>query len=65
MTSTARTPYRVTDQLFLWLLTDPDEPAAIGTLHMVRSTRGVRRQTSSRLPSRSTGPFLEDQRRDF
>jgi serine/threonine-protein kinase HipA len=36
-----RAAYRVTDQLFLWLLTDPDDPVLIGDLHMVRSTRGV------------------------
>jgi len=33
--------YRVTDQLFLWLLTDPADPVVIGTLNLVRSTRGV------------------------
>jgi serine/threonine-protein kinase HipA len=38
---TARTPYRVTDQLFLWLLTVPGAPVLIGELNMVRSTRGV------------------------
>jgi hypothetical protein len=41
MKSAARIPYRVTDQLFLWLLTDPDDPVVVGTLNMVRSTRGV------------------------
>ena len=41
MTSTARSRYRVTDQLFLWLLTDPDQPVLIGELNMVRSSRGV------------------------
>jgi serine/threonine-protein kinase HipA len=41
MTSPVRTPYRVTDELFLWLVMDPDTPVLIGTLHMVRSTRGV------------------------
>jgi serine/threonine-protein kinase HipA len=37
----ARAPYRVTDQLFLWLLTRPEEPIYIGDLNMVRSMRGV------------------------
>lgn len=41
MRSAARIPYRITDQLFLWLLTDPDDPVVVGTLNMVRSTRGV------------------------
>ncbi len=34
-------PYRITDQLFLWLLTDPGDPVVIGTLNLVRSMRGV------------------------
>jgi len=34
-------PYRITDQLFLWLLTDPVDPVVVGTLNTVRSTRGV------------------------
>ena len=41
MRSAARIPYRITDQLFLWLLTDPADPVVVGTLNMVRSTRGV------------------------
>jgi serine/threonine-protein kinase HipA len=41
MDSAARTRYRVTDQLFLWLLTDPGQPVLIGELDMVRSSRGV------------------------
>jgi serine/threonine-protein kinase HipA len=41
MSSTARSRYRVTDQLFPWLLTDPDQPVLIGELNMVRSSRGV------------------------
>jgi serine/threonine-protein kinase HipA len=41
MTQAARTQYRVTDQLFLWLVTDPDDPVPVGELNMVRSTRGV------------------------
>lgn len=41
MSSAAHTRYRVTDQLFLWLLTDPDQPVLIGELNMVRSSRGV------------------------
>lgn len=35
------TDYRVTDQLFLWLLTQPGDPVYIGELNMVRTTRGV------------------------
>jgi serine/threonine-protein kinase HipA len=34
-------PYRITDQLYLWLLTAPDDPVFVGELNMVRSTRGV------------------------
>ena len=41
MSRDARVPYRITDQLFLWLLTAPDDPVLIGELNMVRSTRGV------------------------
>lgn len=41
MDSAARTRYRVTDPLFLWLLTDPGQPVLIGELDMVRSSRGV------------------------
>src|SRR5262245_36207866 len=41
MTSTASSRYRVTDQLFLWLLIAPDQSVLIGELNMVRSTRGV------------------------
>ena len=41
MDSAARTGYRVTDQLFLWLLMDPGQPVLIGELDMVRSSRGV------------------------
>ena len=37
----ARAPYRISDQLFLWLVTIPDDPVLIGELNMVRSTRGV------------------------
>lgn len=37
----ARLAYRVSDQLFLWLVTVPDDPVLIGELNMVRSTRGV------------------------
>jgi serine/threonine-protein kinase HipA len=37
----ARTSYRVTDRLFLWLVIDPDAPVAVGTLNLVRVTRGV------------------------
>ena len=33
--------YRQTDQLFLWLLTDPLHPILIGDLNIVRSLRGV------------------------
>ena len=41
MTNAGRAQYRVTDQLFLWLLTARDQPVAIGELNMVRSMRGV------------------------
>jgi serine/threonine-protein kinase HipA len=41
MTSSPRARYRVTDQLFLWLLTTPDDPILVGELNMVRSSRGV------------------------
>jgi len=41
MTNAGRAQYRVTDQLFLWLLTDPDDPVVVGELNMVRSMRGV------------------------
>jgi serine/threonine-protein kinase HipA len=41
MSRDARLPYRITDQLFLWLLTAPDDPVLIGELNMVRSARGV------------------------
>jgi serine/threonine-protein kinase HipA len=41
VTSPERVAYRVTDQLFLWLLTVPDDPILIGELNMVRSMRGV------------------------
>ena len=33
--------YRVTDRLFLWLLTDPTKPVPIGELNSARSPRGV------------------------
>src|SRR5262245_14442649 len=41
MARTARQHYRVVDQLFLWLLTRPADPIAVGELNLVRSTRGV------------------------
>jgi serine/threonine-protein kinase HipA len=34
-------PYRPSDRLFLWLLTDPAQPVPVGELNMVRSLRGV------------------------
>lgn len=39
----ARKPiaYKATDQLFLWLVTQPTRPVFIGELHLVRTTRGV------------------------
>ena len=37
----AEAPYRPTDQLFLWLLTDPAQPVWVGELNMVRTLRGV------------------------
>ena len=33
--------YTPTDQLFLWLLTRPEQPVLIGELNLVRTTRGV------------------------
>ena len=40
-TQTPREPYTPRDQLFLWLLTQPDAPVLIGALNMLRATRGV------------------------
>jgi serine/threonine-protein kinase HipA len=41
--SVARKPpaYKPTDELYLWLLTQPAQPMLIGELHLVRTTRGV------------------------
>src|SRR5688572_1195554 len=36
-----RKPYKVTDRLYLWLLTQPQQPLLIGELNLVRSTQGV------------------------
>jgi serine/threonine-protein kinase HipA len=33
--------YRPTDRLYLWLLTQPEQPVLIGELNLVRSTQGV------------------------
>ncbi|HWX28371.1 MAG TPA: HipA domain-containing protein [Steroidobacteraceae bacterium] len=33
--------YRPTDRLYLWLLTQPDQPVLIGELNLIRSTQGV------------------------
>src|ERR1700730_16936442 len=33
--------YRPTDRLYLWLLTQPQQPVLIGELNLVRSTQGV------------------------
>jgi serine/threonine-protein kinase HipA len=35
------TKYRPTDRLFLWLLTQPQQPVLIGDLNLVRSPQGV------------------------
>jgi serine/threonine-protein kinase HipA len=35
------TNYRPTDRLYLWLLTQPDQPVLIGELNLIRSTQGV------------------------
>lgn len=35
------THYRQSDQLYLWLLTKPEQPVPIGELNLVRSTQGV------------------------
>jgi serine/threonine-protein kinase HipA len=39
--SAADTKYRPTDRLYLWLLTQPDQPVLIGELNLIRSTQGV------------------------
>jgi serine/threonine-protein kinase HipA len=41
--SLARKPtaYKPTDELYLWLVTQPSQPVLIGELHLVRTTRGV------------------------
>jgi len=41
MTDTRQTPYKLTDQLHLWLLTQPERPVLIGALNLLRSTQGV------------------------
>jgi len=35
------TSYQPTDELYLWLLTQPAQPIFIGEIHLVRTTRGV------------------------
>ena len=37
----AATKYRPTDRLFLWLLTQPQQPVLIGDLNLIRSPQGV------------------------
>jgi serine/threonine-protein kinase HipA len=39
--SAADAKYRPTDQLYLWLLTQPELPVLIGELNLIRSTQGV------------------------
>jgi len=39
-------PYRVTDELYLWWLGEPDRPTLIGTLRLLRATSGVSLQYS-------------------
>jgi len=34
-------PYKPSDELYLWLVTQPAQPVLIGELHLVRTTRGV------------------------
>ena len=34
-------PYKPTDELYLWLVTQPTQPVLIGELHLMRTTRGV------------------------
>lgn len=41
MRSAAAASYQPRDQLFLWLLTQPDDPVLVGELNMVRTQRGV------------------------
>lgn len=38
---TGTVPYKPTDRLYLWLLTQPDQPVLIGELQIVRSLQGV------------------------
>ena len=33
--------YQARDQLYLWLLTQPQQPILIGELNLLRSTQGV------------------------
>src|SRR5580700_11516734 len=39
--SAAVAKYRPTDRLYLWLLTQPDQPVLVGELNLIRSTQGV------------------------
>lgn len=41
MNSGVERVYEPRDQLFLWLLTKPEDPVLVGELNMVRTTRGV------------------------
>jgi serine/threonine-protein kinase HipA len=40
-TTTSSAPYTPQDRLYLWLLTQPAAPVFIGTLNMLRTSRGV------------------------
>jgi serine/threonine-protein kinase HipA len=42
MTEATRTAaYRTTDRLYLWLLTQPEQPVPVGEINLVRTTQGV------------------------
>ena len=41
MADRAAVKHRPTDQLYLWLLTQPQQPVLIGELNQIRSTQGV------------------------
>jgi serine/threonine-protein kinase HipA len=41
MADRAAVKHRPTDQLYLWLLTQPQQPVPIGELNLIRSTQGV------------------------
>jgi len=59
--------YRVTDELFLWWLADPQAPVLVGSLRHVRRKAhfleaGVSARDLAYLKSQIDRPFLLDQR---